>query len=514
MNADEKEKQVALEMESVSKAFGQVQALEDVSFSCKAGEVHGLVGENGAGKSTLMKILAGECQPDQGDVFIKKEKVKIKNPRQAKEKGISLIHQEFALIPYLSVVENLFLSKEPLTRLGFIDKTALYANARETLRELEIHLPLDSPVTKLTLAQSQLLEIAKSVRENPRILIMDEPTAALQKHEIENLFSLIRRIKRQGKTVIFISHRLEEVFEIADRITVLRNGTVVSTVKSSSASKDELIEAIIGRKLDKVFPPKGADFGPELVEIKNLTRGENLKNVNLTLRAGEIIGLAALEGQGQHILLSALFGADFSSIKKGEVRLRGKRISLAHPRYPARAGFGYVPGNRQAEGLVLNLTVGANISLPGLAKRAWHGLVKCRSENEIADAQIKALSIKVFSRDTPIKNLSGGNQQKVVLAKWLAVESDVFIVDEPTRGVDIGTRADIYALMRKLANQGKTLILCSRDLDEVLGLSDRVAIIYGGRIVDEFKTENVSKQYILDIITKVPQEEKGGQEIE
>ena len=268
----------------------------------------------------------------------------------AKEKGISLIHQEFALIPYLSVVENLFLGKEPRSRLGFIDKAALYTNAQETLRQLEIELALDAPVVKLTLAQSQLLEIAKSVQENPRILIMDEPTAALERHEIENLFSLIRRIKDQGKTVVFISHRLEEVFEIADRITVLRNGQVVSTVKSSSVTKDELIEAIIGRKLDKFFPPKSANFGPELVEIKNLTRDDNLKNVNLSLRAGEILGLAALEGQGQHVLLSALFGADFSSIRKGEVRLQGRRIRLAHPQYPARAGFGYVPGNRQAEG--------------------------------------------------------------------------------------------------------------------------------------------------------------------
>lgn len=513
MKVAENKNHVALEMKSVKKAFGQVHALEDVSFSCKAGEVHGLVGENGAGKSTLMKILAGEYQPDQGNIFINKENVEFKNPRQAKEKGISLIHQEFALIPYLSVVENLFLGKEPRSRLGFIDKAALYTNAQETLRQLEIELALDAPVVKLTLAQSQLLEIAKSVQENPRILIMDEPTAALERHEIENLFSLIRRIKDQGKTVVFISHRLEEVFEIADRITVLRNGQVVSTVKSSSVTKDELIEAIIGRKLDKFFPPKGANFGPELVEIKNLTRDDNLKNVNLSLRAGEILGLAALEGQGQHVLLSALFGADFSSIRKGEVRLQGRRIRLAHPQYPARAGFGYVPGNRQAEGLILNLTVGDNISLPGLAKRAWHGFIKCRLENKIADSNIQALSIKVFSRDTPVKNLSGGNQQKIVLAKWLAAESEVLIVDEPTRGVDIGTRADIYSLMRELANQGKTIILSSRDLDEILGLSDRVAIIYGGRIVDQFKTGTVSKQYILDRITRVPQEEKRGQEI-
>jgi ribose transport system ATP-binding protein len=278
-------------------------------------------------------------------------------------------------------------------------------------------------------------------------------------------------------------------------------------VQSSSVSKNELIEAIIGRRLDKFFPPKGEDFGPELVKIENLTRDDNLKEVNLSLRAGEIVGLAGLEGQGQHVLLSALFGADFSSTKKGEIHLSGKKINLAHPQYPARAGFGYVPGNRQTEGLVLNLTVRENISLPGLDKRARRGFIRSRLENDIADSNIQSLRIKTLSRETPVGNLSGGNQQKVVLAKWLAAESDILIVDEPTRGVDIGTRADIYALMRELANQGKAIIFCSRDLDEVLGLSDRVAVIYGGRIVDQFKTETVSKQQILDIITRVPEEE-------
>ena len=506
--AAENENNVVLEMRSVRKSFGQVRALQDVSFICKTGEVHGLVGENGAGKSTLMKILAGEYQPDQGDIFIDGHRVDFKNARQSKEKGISLIHQEFALIPYLSVVENLLLGKEPRTRLGFIDRSALYGKAEKTMEQLEIKLDLDAPVSRLTLAQKQLLEIAKSVQENPQILIMDEPTAALERHEIENLFSLIRRIREQGKTVVFISHRLEEVFEIADRITVLRNGEVVTTIESSRVTKDDLIEAIIGRKIEKFFPPKGENFGSELVEIEDLTRDDKLKKVNLTLRAGEIVGLAGLEGQGQHILLRALFGADFSAHTKGEVRFRGKKVSLSHPQSTTRVGFGYVPGDRQAEGLILTLTVGDNISLPGLAKRARCGIVKCRLENDIAESNIQALSIKVPSRDTPVNNLSGGNQQKVVLAKWLAADSDVLIVDEPTRGVDIGTRADIYALMRELANQGKTIIFSSRDLDEVLGLSDRVAIVYGGRVVDQFKTDTFSKQDILDQITRVPQEEK------
>lgn len=513
MSVDENIDDVALEMRSVKKAFDQVIALEGVTFSCRVGEVHGLVGENGAGKSTLMKILAGEYQPDEGDIFINKERVEFKNPRRSKEKGISLIHQEFALVPYLTVVENLFLGKEPCTKLGFIDKAASYRNAKQTRKQLEIDLDLDTPVAELTLAQKQLLEIAKSIQENPRILIMDEPTAALRRHEIDNLFSLIRRIRDQGQTVIFISHRLEEVIEITDRVTVLRNGRVITTVNSSNISKDELIEAVIGRRLDKVFPPKAKCFGPVLININDFIRDRKLKGINLNLRAGEILGLAALEGQGQHMLLRALFGADFCSTKKGSVFYKGNSISLVHPQYPVRSGFGYVPADRQAEGLILGLRVGENISLPGLAKRSWCGFVKCRLENEIVDSNIQALSIKAPSRDTPVRNLSGGNQQKVVLAKWLAADSDILIVDEPTRGVDIGTRAEIYSLMRELADQGKAIILSSRDLDEVLGMSDRVAIIHGGRIVDHFSAGAVSKQFILDMITRVPQDEERKAEI-
>lgn len=508
MSVSESHNQIILEMQSVSKSFGDSQALKNASFCCQEAEVHGLVGENGAGKTTLMKILAGEFQPDKGDIFLRGRKVSFKNPRQAKEEGISLIHQELTLIPYLNVAENLFLGKEPCSRLGFIDSTTLYQRAREALSQLNIELDLDTPVVRLTVAQRQLVEIVKTLQENPQILIMDEPTAALERNEIDILFSLIKRIKGQGRTVIFISHRLEEVFKIADRITVLRNGEAVLSMPSEQITKDKLIEAIIGRRLEKFFPPRSEKKGKELIQIKNLTRNGNIQGVNLIVREGEILGIAGLEGQGQHSLLRTLFGADFSRERKGEVKFEEKSINLTHPKYTVRVGFGFVPDDRHKEGLVLNLSVKENISLPGLYKRARLGFIKSRIEKEIVEKSVKALSIKVPSEKSLVKYLSGGNQQKVVLAKWLATDTDVFIFDEATRGVDIGTRAEVYRIMRDLANQGKAIIISSRDLDEVVGMSDRVAVIHRGRIIKEFESGELSKEEILNLITRVPREEK------
>ena len=499
---------IILAMQSIRKSFGDSLALKSVSFSCREGRVHGLVGENGAGKTTLMKILAGELQLDKGDIFLRGEKVIFKNPRQAKEERISLIHQQFTLIPYLNVAENLFLGKEPRSRLGLIDSNSLYRKAKEALLQLNIELDLGTPVVRLTIAQRQLLEIAKSLQENPQILIMDEPTATLERNEVDILFSLIKRIKHQGKTVIFISHRLEEVFEIADRITVLRNGEAVLSVPSEQITKGKLIEAVTGRKLEKFFPSKSEKKGKELIQIKNLTRSGNIQDVNLIVREGEILGIAGLEGQGQHGLLRTLFGADLSAEKQGEVKLRKKSINLTHPKYTVRVGFGFVPDDRHTEGLVLNLSVKDNISLPGFYKRARLGFIKSRSEKEIVEKGVNALSIKIPSENSLVKYLSGGNQQKVVLAKWLATDTDVFIFDEPTRGVDVGTRAEIYRIMRDLANEGKAIIISSKDLDEVIGMSDRIAVIHKGRIIKEFEAEEASKEEILDLITKVPPEEK------
>jgi len=504
---------IALEMRSVKKAFGNMLALEDVSFSCRYGEVQGLVGENGAGKSTLMKILAGELQPDEGMIFIKGERVEFKNPRQAREKGISLIHQEFSLVPYLTVAENIFLGSEPRNRLGLIDSRSLHRRSREILDQLQIDLELEAVVASLSLAQKQLVEIAKSLQTDPQILIMDEPTAALERPEIENLFALISRIKAQGRTVVFISHRLEEVFEITDHISVLRNGQVIGTFASSGVTKDELIEAIIGRKLGQFFPPKSKAIGRELLRLKGLIRDSSVRGVDLSLRGGEILGLAGLEGQGQHVLLRALFGADLSVKADGEVTLNDQPLDLSHPRCTIMSGLGYVPGDRQAEGLILNLSVADNISLPGLAKRTNCGLICRADEAGLAQSEVKTLAIKVSSLDTPVKTLSGGNQQKVVLAKWLASDTDIFILDEPTRGVDIGTRAEIYGLMRELANQGKAIVMSSRDLDEVIGMSDRVAVVYRGKIIREYEADSCSKEHILDIITRVPEEEIRGRDL-
>ena len=508
MNTGEKLDDTMIRTRSITKEFGIVSALQEVSFSCRKGEIHGLVGENGAGKSTLMKILVGEYPPDQGEIFLKEKKVAFKNPRQSREAGISLIHQELSLVPYLNVAENIFLGKEPRTRLRFIDSPRLYEAARAALKSLNLELDLHTPAVNLAIAQKQLIEIVKSLQDGPQILIMDEPTATLEQSEIDRLFALIKQIKDQGKTVIFISHRLEEIAEITDRITVLRNGKKILCVDTPKITKNELIEAIIGRKLEKLFPPKTEMVGGELITCKGLTTKGKLQEVNLTLRAGEILGIAGLEGQGQDSLLKRLFGADLSSDGNGEILFRGEKLNLSHPKDAVHVGFGYVPGDRRTEGLIMNLPTQFNISLPGLHKRAKSGFVDAKLEEEIFKKSVKSVSIKIASPNTLVKNLSGGNQQKVVLAKWLAADTDVFILDEPTRGVDIGTRAEIYTLLRNLANRGKGIIISSRDLDEVMGLSDRIAVISKGKIIHEFKAGEISKQEILDLITKGAQEKK------
>ena len=498
---------ISLETRLVSKSFGNVHALKDVSFLCRSGEVHGLVGENGAGKSTLMKILAGECQPDSGAIIIRGEPVNFKNPRHSKEKGISLIHQEFFLVPYLNVAENILLGSEPKNRLGLISNRLLYQRSRDILNELKIELDLHREITQLSIAQRQLVEIAKSLQSNPQILIMDEPTAALERNEIDNLFSLIRRLRDQGRTVIFISHRLEEVFEITGNITVLRNGRLANTFDSAHVSKEELIEAIIGRRLEKFYPAKVSNIGKTILEVRDLSRNGKIAAININLREGEILGIAGLEGQGQHELMRAIFGADLCNDGTGEVCLKGKEVCLGHPKFTVRSGFGYVPADRQEEGLILHLSLAENISLPGLYKRTKLGFISKQKEEKAIQSQVDVLKIKAFSYDTPVKKLSGGNRQKVVLAKWLATDADVLVFDEPTRGVDIGTRAEIYSLMRDFANKGKAIIMTSRDLDEVIGLSDRIVIMYRGRIIEEYLAESCSKEHIMDVITRVPAEE-------
>ena len=500
---------IALAMSKVYKAFGRVVALDGVSFECHGGEVHGLVGENGAGKSTLMKILAGEYQPDQGRIFISGEPVLFRHPRQSKEMGISLIHQEFSLVPHLSVAENVVLGTEPRTRLGLIDWPALRRQVGRILDELHIELDPSRPVAELDIAQRQLVEIAKSLQADPRILIMDEPTAALERNDIEILFSLINRIKSQGRAVIFISHRLEEIFEITDRVTVLRNGRAVATFAEGEVTKDQLIEAIIGRKLEKYFPPKSSSVGEEVLRLEDFGWNGRLEGIGLSLHRGEILGLAGLEGQGQHVLLKALFGAEISGGRRGRMVCKKRAVRIDHPRDAVRLGLGYVPGDRQAEGLVLNLSLADNISLPGLYKRNFCGLINCSDEVGLAGENAARLSIKTGSTETAVANLSGGNQQKVVLAKWLASGAEVFILDEPTRGVDVGTRAEIYNLLRGLAEEGKAVIMSSRDLDEVIGLSDRVAVIHSGRIVKLYQAEDCHKQHILDIITRTHRAEAG-----
>lgn len=491
-----------LELKDICKSFGNVYALNNVTMSFQGGKICGLVGENGAGKTTLMRILAGEIQPDKGLIFINRNEVHFKNPRQSKHAGISLIHQEFSLIPYLSVAENLFLGKEPLNKFGLIDWKIVYKESKKLIHGLGIDFNVESPVIKLTTAEKQLLEIAKSLQEDPSILILDEPTAALEQKEVQVLFKIIENIKAQGKIVIFISHRLEEVIEISDIISVLRNGQLVLTKASAELAKDDLIKSIIGRKIESFFPPKSSSEKRKLIEIKGLHRDGKFKNINMNIFRGEILGLAGLEGQGQQDILYAIFGADVSFRGSGKILYKGRDLKLKHPEDAVLAGFGLVPGDRFEEGIIPNLPVKENILLPGLFRISRHGFINRRKEEKIVKETISNLSIKVANSSQLIKCLSGGNQQKVVLGKWLSMDTDVLFLIEPTQGVDIGTKEEIYKILRSIADKGKAIIFTTRDIEELIGLSDRIYIIYKGEITKELTSSSLTKEQVLDKITK------------
>lgn len=487
---------VFLRMEGISKHFPGVQALNGVDFEVERGEIHALVGENGAGKSTLMKVLMGVYPKDSGRIFLEGREVRISGPKEAESLGISMIFQEFNLLPHLTVGENIFLTRLP--RKGFlrtVDWRRLWDDSVEILAKLEIPIDPRSLIRDLSVAEMQMVEIAKALSVNAKVLIMDEPTSALTREEIGKLFAQMRKLRDQGVAIVFISHRLEEIKEISDRITVLRDGQKIATVKTSDVTEEEIAEMMVGREVKTLFPKTETRKGRILLEVKNLTRKGVFEDVSFCLHEGEILGIYGLVGAGRTELARSIFGED--PIDSGEVFLEGRRVSVRHPKDAVDLGVGLVPENRALQGLLLNMSVRENIALPNLAGLSRKGWISNFKEKSLAQKQVQVLGVKTPSLEQKVLYLSGGNQQKVVLAKWLARNPRVLILDEPTRGIDIGAKAEVHALMNSLAEMGIGIIMISSELPEVLGMSDRILVMRKGRIVAEFSREEASPQKIV-----------------
>ncbi len=490
-----------LEMRGIGKSFPGVRALSDVSLELSAGEVLVLVGENGAGKSTLMKILAGALTADEGEIYVDGERVRIESPQQAQHLGIGMIYQEFTLVPQLTVPANIGLGSEP-TRAGLIDFAALRARAQRVLNELGIELPLDLPVSRLSVGQQQLVEIAKALATSARILVMDEPTAALSDREIERLFEIIRRLRASGAGIVYISHRMEELPRIADRVIVLRDGKVVASRDAREFSPDDIVAAMVGRRLTAHFPelPEPLRDAPVRLDVRGLRRAGIVHDVSFSLRAGEIVGLAGLIGAGRTEILRAIAGAD--SRDAGEVLVDGEALGSGRIDEAIAAGVAFITEDRKAQGLVLGMTVRENVTLAHLRNFVDRDLlVNIVRERAATVRMIDELQIRTPGTEQLARNLSGGTQQKVVLAKWLLGTARVFLFDEPTRGIDVGAKSEIYKLMIELAARGAAIVMVSSDLPEVLGMSHRILVVRGGRIAAEFSRSDATPDRVIGVAT-------------
>lgn len=484
-----------LEMDGICKSFPGVKALDNVNFNLRKGEVHVLLGENGAGKSTLMKILSGAYQKDAGDIKIHGENVEIQNPGHAIELGIGIIYQEFNLNPYLTVAENIFLGREPTFIPGVLNRKKMYKVAHQILENLKVDIDPSHEVRYVGVARQQMVEVAKALSLNADILIMDEPTAALSNSEIDALFSTIKMLKNRGVGIVYISHRLEEIFEIGDRVTVLRDGQYVATENVKDLDKQTMVRMMVARDLNEHIPKVKAPIGDIAMEVKDLCIKDRLKNISFQLREGEVLGIAGLMGAGRTRLAKALFGAE--KLTEGEIIVGGTTLKFSSPRDAINAGIGFVTEDRKAEGLVLDLSVKENITLPNLNQFTRKGVLDLKKERKVVDDYISKLRIKTPNRNQKVLFLSGGNQQKVVLSKWLCSHARVFIFDEPTRGIDVGAKTEIYQLMNQLTADGVGIIMISSELPEILGMSDRILVMYDGRITAELDDDKATQENIM-----------------
>ena len=489
-----------LEMKEITKQFPGVLALDKVNFDLRPGEVHCLVGENGAGKSTLMKILAGAQPMDSGEIRLSDAPIQIHSPHHAQTLGISMIYQEFNLSPYLSVAENIFLGREPhIGRTPFIHWSKMYRDAEEILARIRQKLDVRKPINECSVAQQQMVEIAKALSFNSKIIVMDEPSATLTEHELNALFDLIRTLRRSGIGLIYISHRLDEVFEIGDRCTVMRDGQYIDTKRVCDLKRKGIIKMMVGRELKDEFPKQPTEPGTERLRIEGLTRHGAFEDVTFALRTGEITALTGLVGAGRTEIARAIFGAD--KFDSGQIILDGKPVSVRSPQDAIRQGIGLLTEDRKNQGLVLGMTVRENTTLANLVSLVKAGFVRRREERAVTERYIKELQIKTPSIEQVVQNLSGGNQQKVVLAKWLFTQSQMLIFDEPTRGIDVGAKVEIYRLMNELVSKGVCIMMISSELPEVLGMCDRILVMHEGRLAGELSRAEATQERIMQLAT-------------
>ncbi|SJZ32755.1 sugar ABC transporter ATP-binding protein [Selenihalanaerobacter shriftii] len=493
-----RKKELILEMEGITKTFPGVKALDNVDLRLYKGEVHALLGENGAGKSTLMKVLNGIYENDSGTIYLKGNEVKFDNPKEAQKAGLAIIHQELELVPYLTIAENIFLGREPVKGL-FVDTKCLIQNTKEIIDRLGVDINPKSKIKNLNIGNQQMVEIAKALSQDANILVMDEPTSSLTPKEIDILFDLIDRLRAEGIAIVYISHRMEEIFEICDRVTVLRDGVNAGEVKIDETDEDELIKMMVGRKIEDRFPEIKENRSDKILEVKDLTVPGKVDNVSFELYKGEVIGVAGLMGAGRTELAKSLYG--LFNIQKGDIYLRGEKVEIRSPKEAIESGIYYLSEDRKGEGLVLSLSVQENTSLSVLNDLLEIGFINKKKEKQMANNYIQDLRIKTPHAKQQVRNLSGGNQQKVAIAKLLTTEPEIVILDEPTRGIDVGAKKEIYELISRLIQQGVAVILISSELPEILNLSHRILVMHEHRLTGEIAAKEADQEKVMKLAT-------------
>ncbi len=488
-----------IEMKGINKSFGTNQVLKNAGFFLKDGEVHALMGENGAGKSTLMKILTGVYKRDSGTVLVDGQEVSYKTPQEAEKAGIVFIYQELNVLFDLTVVENLFMGKEIKKAFGVCDMKAMREKALEVMKKVGVNIPVDAVMSDLSVGQQQMVEICKALMVDAKVIIMDEPTAALTESETEGLFKVINSLRKKGVSIVYISHRMEEIFQLCDRITILRDGVYIDTKEIKDITMDDVVQMMIGREIGERFPKREVKIGEEVIKVEGLTSGKHFHDVNFSVRAGEVLGVAGLMGAGRTEIMQAVFG----NLKKdsGKIYIEGKEVTIKNPRQAIAAGIGFITEDRKTEGLLLEKSIAENIEIANLGKVSNHNVLKKEKQDELVKKGINEFKIKCFGPWHECNNLSGGNQQKVVLAKWVYTDPKILILDEPTRGVDIGAKKEIYNIINELAAKGVAVIMVSSELPEVLGMSDRIMVVREGEVRGILDGKEADQAKIMTLAT-------------
>lgn len=488
-----------IEMTGIMKSFGTNQVLDNAGFFLRDGEVHALMGENGAGKSTLMKILTGVYTRDGGIVKVNGQEVNYSNPQEAEAAGIVFIYQELNVMFDLTVEENLFMGKEITKGFGICDKKAMRAKAEEVLERMGVSIPVDTVMSDLSVGQQQMIEICKALLVDAKVIIMDEPTAALTQSETAALFEVIENLKKRGVSIVYISHRMEEIFELCDRITVLRDGQYIDTCEIKDIMMDDVVKMMIGREIGERYPSRNHSVGKTVFEVKGLSRKGAFNDVSFTVGAGEVLGVSGLMGAGRTEIMQAVFG--YLPADSGEILIDGQPVKIKNPMDAMKAGIGFITEDRKVEGLMLDKTIRENIALANLGTISGSGVISKAKEKSLISRGIEEFKIRCFGTEHECGNLSGGNQQKVVLAKWIYTEPKILILDEPTRGVDIGAKKEIYNVINDMARKGVAIIMVSSELPEILGMSDRVMVVREGDVRGILNIENASQESIMTLAT-------------